>query len=593
MISSRWKKVWADFWGNKSRTFLTILTIMVGTFAVGFINNLNLYLIESMDGDFLSASPSEAKIQASPMDDDTVKIAKEVPGIDALAGLNIAMYHVVHRDGKKISIQLTAIENPYDLKINTLKPAGESSIPPLGDRQVDRCICCFVGYKPGDMIVVELDGGKQRKLRLAGYMHDAAGFPYSQTQIIDAYITPKTMEWLGGSQDYNVLAISVAENPTDQEYVTDVAQAVADRIEDSGATIYFVNVYQPGHHFAYTWTQSVLFIMRILGWLTVILSSFLIVNTITALMTQQTRQIGIMKATGGGTLQIFSMYIILILGFGLIALLIAIPLANAAAQDIGNGMAEYLSFYSSPFRTYPSTLVQQIIVALVLPFLAVLFPVLNSVRVTVREALTDYGIRGNIKRKKTSVSRTNLLIPRPIRLSLRNAFRRKARLSLTLATLVLGGAIFISIYNLWASFDQVVEEYKGYYLSDINCNFGRAYRFEKVAAMAKSVPWVGGVEGWMEYPGTLIRNEDEAGTQIVFIAPPSNSTLLKPIITSGRWLTAGDDNAIVISNQLLRIFPDLKVGDWLTIKIDEKESNGILLAYTPLPAGKSFAVCQL
>ncbi len=30
MISSRWKKIWADFWGNKSRTFLTILTIMVG-----------------------------------------------------------------------------------------------------------------------------------------------------------------------------------------------------------------------------------------------------------------------------------------------------------------------------------------------------------------------------------------------------------------------------------------------------------------------------------------------------------------------------------------------------------------------------------
>ncbi len=35
-MNSRWKKVWADFWGNKSRTLLTIMTIMVGTFAVGF-----------------------------------------------------------------------------------------------------------------------------------------------------------------------------------------------------------------------------------------------------------------------------------------------------------------------------------------------------------------------------------------------------------------------------------------------------------------------------------------------------------------------------------------------------------------------------
>ena len=43
-MSSRWKKVWADFWGNKTRTFLTILIIMVGTFAVGFTSNLRLHL---------------------------------------------------------------------------------------------------------------------------------------------------------------------------------------------------------------------------------------------------------------------------------------------------------------------------------------------------------------------------------------------------------------------------------------------------------------------------------------------------------------------------------------------------------------------
>ena len=59
-MSSRWKKVWADFWGNKSRTVLIILTITVGVLAVGFNSNLGLYMAASMDGDYLSASPSEA-----------------------------------------------------------------------------------------------------------------------------------------------------------------------------------------------------------------------------------------------------------------------------------------------------------------------------------------------------------------------------------------------------------------------------------------------------------------------------------------------------------------------------------------------------
>jgi putative ABC transport system permease protein len=70
------------------------------------------------------------------------------------------------------------------------------------------------------------------------------------------------------------------------------------------------------------------------------------------------------------------------------------------------------------------------------PVLAALWPVYNSVRVTVREAISDYGIGSGAKIKDTAVKKRTLLIPRPIRLSLRNAIRRKARLALTLFTLV-------------------------------------------------------------------------------------------------------------------------------------------------------------
>jgi putative ABC transport system permease protein len=380
------------------------------------------------------------------------------------------------------------------------------------------------------------------------------------------------MVWLGGSLDYNVLQVSVAEDPTDQEHVTQVAQAIADRIERSGATVYYVRVYQPGHHFAYSIAQGMFFIMGTLGWMTVLLSAFLIINTITALMTQQTRQIGIMKATGAGTFQIFGMYLILIMAFGLVALLISIPLANSAAKAIGDGMAAWLNFFPATYGGYTSTLFQQIVVALVVPVLAAAWPLYNSVRVTVREALSDYGIGGNAKPKDKRVSKNVLFIPRPMRLSLRNAFRRKTRLALTLFTLVLAGAIFIAVYNLWASFDKVINDIQGYFLADINISFNRAYRFDEVSAIAESVPGVESVEGWLQYGGTLISDDEAAGTQIIFVAPPSTSTLIDPIITDGRWLTTGDENAIVIGNHLVNMFPNLQVGDQLKIKVNEKET---------------------
>ena len=575
-MSSRWKKVWADFWGNKSRTVLIIITIAVGVLAVGFNQNLGLYMAESMDGDYLSASPSEATVYAGPLDDDMVKIAREIPGVDAVEGRRSVNAKVVRTDEKKASIQFTAMDDPAHTTINQLKPAlGETSLPSFGEKQIIvDASAKSLGYKPGDKIIVELANGKRRELTFAGYMHDVTGFPFSFTNTVDAFVTPKTLDWLGGSENYDSLAISVAEKQTDQDHVTKIAQAVADRMERGGATVYFVSVYQPGHHFAYSISNGVFFILTVLGYMTVFLSGFLIVNTITALMAQQTRQIGIMKAVGGGNSQVFAMYVVLILAFGLVALGIAAPLANSLAEWFGAGMAQYLNFHPAPYTGYRSALIQQVIVALVVPLVAALFPIYNSVRITVREAISDYGIGGNAKPKDKAISKGALFLTRPMRLSLRNAYRKKTRLVLTLITLVLGGAVFIGVYNLWASFDKTIKDIQGYFLADINMSFGRYYRFDEVATIAKKVPGVSSVEGWTEYAGTLVSKDKEgAGTQILFVAPPSTSTLIDPVITAGRWLTTGDENAIVIGNHLLNIFPDLKVGDWLTIKVDEKETK--------------------
>ncbi|HNO95542.1 MAG TPA: ABC transporter permease, partial [Anaerolineales bacterium] len=377
MIASRWKKVWSDFWSNRGRTFLTIATIAVGTFAVGFNSNLGLYMNESMDGDFLSANPSEAEIYASGLNDDLVKKAREVPGVEAVEGYSSVQGQLIRPDGTKIDISFTAAETPNALTLNFLKPAmGETSIPSYGKKEVILdASASSLGYTAGDTIVIEFDNGKRRELTFTGYMHAVTGFPYNLAQQVNAYVTPDTLEWLGGNiNQYGRLSISVSEKQTDADHVTAVAQAVADELKRAGSTVYFVSVYQPGHHFAYSITQGVFFVLGVLGYLTVLLSGFLIVNTITALMTQHTRQIGIMKATGGSAWQIFFMYLVLIMSFGIGALLLAVPLADIAAQTIGSGMASWLNFYPTDYQGYSITLIQQVIVAILVPLLAAILP---------------------------------------------------------------------------------------------------------------------------------------------------------------------------------------------------------------------------
>ncbi len=140
-----------------------------------------------------------------------------------------------------------------------------------------------------------------------------------------------------------------------------------------------------------------------------------------------------------------------------------------------------------------------------------------------------------------------------------------------------------------------MEDIQGYFLADINISFDHGYRFDKVATIAESIPGVASVGRLAGVSGTLKMGDDEAGTQILFVAPPSTSTLIDPIITSGRWLKTGDENAIVIGNHLLNIFPDLKVGDWLTIEANGKETEWHIVGTYSITGNVSppLVVCQL
>lgn len=575
-MNSRWKKVWADFWGNKTRTFLMVITIMVGVFAVGFVSNMSIITNRDMEADYNSVNPAEATIYAYPLDDNFVEALHAVPGVASVEGRVITQAFILLPDRERINTQFMSTESAEAMQVNRLKPAEQGgTLPPLGEKEflLDRS-ANSLNLNPGDMVNIELSSGRVRQLRFGGYVHSVAGFPYNMMGMATAYITPDTMVWLGGSKEYSQVVISVIGEQTDKEHVSEVAQAVSDRIEKSNISVGLISIYNPGHHFAWEVTQGIMFILTALGWLTVLLSSLLIINSITALMSQQLRQIGIMKAIGGGTRQILTMYIVLVLTFGLVAFVVSVPLSNLTAYNITSGMAVFLNFDSGPRQLFPQAVIQQAIVAFVIPLLAALLPILNNVRMTVRETLSDYGIRGRIKRKKvTDVGKRFTFIPRPIQLSLRNTFRRRARLALTLISLILGGGIFISVYNLWEAFDKTIVDTQGYVLSDVNIGFSRAYRFDKVEAIAMSIPGVESVEGWIGASGQISAGEDKPATEVYITAPPSTSRMIKPVIVEGRWLKPGDENAIVIGNHLLSARPELKVGDWVTMKVDEEEKQ--------------------
>ena len=589
-MSSLWRKVLADFWANKTRTFLMVLTITLGVFSVGFVGNLQAIISHDMNADYNASSPSEARISAGPLGEDWVRALRKVPGVANVEGRAQTSARLILPNGEKVNIRFEAPKAFDSIQINILKPANplDGLIPPLGRKETlfDHS-AAPLGYQPGDILQLELFGGETRSLVFKGYVHDVTSFPYSITGSVTAYVTRDTMEWLGGSKDYSQLLVSVSENPTDVQHVTDVAHEIIERFrKNSEVSNWQVSIFNPGHHFGWQAAQGAVFILGTLGWMTVLLSVFLIINTIVALMSQHIRQIGIMKAIGGGNIQIFTMYMALLLAFGLPALVISIPLAGWAAYQTGLFTGNFLNFDVGPFRLDPLTLVLQAVLAFVAPLTAALAPLLNGLRVPVREALSDYGIGNAPAGRKQEIIHLDFF-PRPVLISLRNTVRKKARLTLTLFALVLGGAVFIAVFNLWQTFDQTMHEVQGYFLADINLSFTSYHHLDEVKAIAMQDPNVISVEGWMSANAEVMLPDDESSNDVILMAPPSTSTLIQPILTEGRWLSPLDTNAVVIGNHMLQVRPDLKVGDWITIKLKDEKKQWQIVGLYRMPGNNS------
>jgi putative ABC transport system permease protein len=439
---------------------------------------------------------------------------------------------------------------------------------------IERSSLTLTNARVGDSVLIELADGKRRSIRIAGTAHNVNMPPAAFTGWVDGFITFETLEWLGMPHAYTSLFMTVEDTSLDRDGVSKIANTVRDKIEAGGHSVYFAYIPIPGKHPADEAIQPLLLILGVLGVLSLLLSGFLVVNTIGALLAQQGRQIGVMKAIGANTFQIVGMYLATVLIYGLLALLVAVPLGGLGAYGFTKYLARLINFDVLDYTTPPQVLVLEVGAGLVVPLLAALWPVLGGARVTVRVALSSYGLgtgrfgRGRIDRLLERIRGMS----RPLLLSLRNTFRRKGRLALTLITLTLGGSIFIGVFSVREGLLLTAEQkIFTFWQHDLLAFFDQPYLVERLEQAAGAVPGVVRVEP-MAYAGMRrLRPDGNESDDIGVIGTRYDNDLIHATLLSGRWLVPGDQNAIVISTDTLRDETDLAVGDDVVLKYGQRE----------------------
>lgn len=570
-------KVFADLWGHKIRSLLVILSIAIGLFAIGLITSLYVMLTQDMEQGYRAVNPANIYISATPFETELVQRIERMDGVQDALGYRALRVRVRVGPDKWKPLDLKAIPDIETLAINQVKLQLGAWPPAERELVVDNHKFEELNAQPGDLLEIELPSGKIRQIRLVGVVQDQSvgatvpgGFFVAPAQ---GYITLDTLEWLEQPRTLNRLLVTVQDNRDDAQYIRQVANQIADKMSDAGQVVLSSDVRQSNDHPNRVYVEAIASVLFLLGFLVVFLSAFLITNTLSALLNQQVNQIGIMKTLGARRGQIIAIYMFLIFVFSLAAFVLAILTSNQAAYAMLLFLAREINIEAQGFRQVPLAGILQLAVALLVPQAAGIFPILRGTRVSTVEALSGYSQEkppsagGWLDRQLKAIR----WLSRPTLLSLRNTFRRRGRLILTLFTLTLGGAIFIATFNVQGSLRRYIERIERYFQADVNITLARDYRVQEVRQTLESMPGVAWIEGWSSSSAELVLPNGKVAESLSVLAPPAESRLVEPILLEGRWLTAADQAAIAVNERFRDLIPGLKPGDTLRLRIRGKE----------------------
>ena len=460
MLQTRWRKVLIDLWRHRGRTLVVALAIAVGVYAVGVVLNTREMVVREYGRDQDGARLASAILYTQPFDGDLAERIAEIPGVLAAEGRSMVTAHITYPDGSRGDMLLVALPHFAGAQVDALTPVDGNWLPGKREVLLERLVPDYLGIGIGQDLVIELEDGAVKTLTVVGTAHDPQELGPTITNRPTGYVTLETLGALGLDQSYSELHLTLEQRPRDKAHIQAMVDEVEAHLERTGRQVLGRRMIT--ENFADPFIEAIVLILSTFGILILLLSGFLVVNAITALITQQIPQIGVMKLIGARRWQIMSLYIVTVLVYGAIAIVLGIPLALLTSRWLMETMVAGMLNVLVDDLSVPLTLVAiQAAVGLVLPVLAGLVPVIRGTGVTTHRALNDLGVdgggyrRGGMERLVRWLQRA-LSLQRPVLLAMRNMLRHKGRLLQTLVVLVVGTALFVSVISAWASVMRVI-----------------------------------------------------------------------------------------------------------------------------------------
>lgn len=589
-VRTPWLKAIRDVRGQGARTLLVVLAIALGIAGFGTVMATYAILTRELNAGYLATNPASAVFATDRVDDALVDALLARGGVAEAEARRVVRGRVKARPGDWKPLQLFVVKDYAKVRVSRLVPQEGAWPPAPGEILIERDAFQVIQARLGGTVTVKTAQGEERTLRVTGSVHDVGQAQARMEQMVYGYIGLETLPLLGEEPYLDQLLVVAAGDAFDEAHVRGVAADVKEWLEGSGHPVRRLDVPEPGKHPHAELTGLLLLAQSGFGLLALALSGLMVVNLLTALMASEVRHIGVMKAVGGTRSQIARVYLGQAFLLGLAAVVIGVPLGLLGARALCRAMAVFLNFDIASFAVPPWVYLLEVCVGLVVPLLAAAWPVRRGTAIPVREALGGAGVSGHV----FGASRIDRWmagvrgLSRPVLLSLRNGFRRRARMLSTLGTLAAGGLFFMSALNVRESMIGTLDRMFAALRFDLSATFSPPVPRDAVERAARRTPGVTSAEGWItteaaiERPGDapLASPESHAAARhgvaalpvnrFTIAALPIDSSMLSFNIVEGRGLRADDTNALVVNTRLRANEPGLVPGSEVSLRMGHR-----------------------
>lgn len=572
-------KIWYDLWENKGRTLRVVAIIAVGAFTVGAIIGANEFIIKDIARTWQESNPATIGLEVKPpVDDLMIDTLENLPEVEVAAGWSQAKIQWRRSPADPWQAAFLVAIDDYEAQTIRQIKLDDGTWPQRKMMGIQRGRELAVGAQ----VELEIED-KVYPVELNGVLYNAAHPPPFVVPEPMFFTTRERFTQLTGEAGSS-LVLATIPNYSDARVLA-AADVVQHELEKQNREVepavpspggFKARTNKPDRFIVQDALDGVFLMLTVMAVATLILGMFLVYNTINAIILQQINQIGVMKAIGARLERILLIYFTTVFVYGWLALLVAVPLGALGAQGIRLGLTSRIEMMAGPFEISTRAVLVQSAIALLAPLLVAVIPIFSGARITVREAISTYGLGGASGWLERTLGRMQQL-PRIVALTISNTFRNTKRVLLTQITLVGAGIIFMMVMNTRASllytFNDILFEI---FDSNVMLDLEDEGRIKEIEALTVEYPGVETVEIWSTAKGTArLKGQPEAkdDDSVRLRGIPLPSTAYRPQLRAGRWLVPADTYSVVLNQELAQAL-GVSVGDWLTIDIPTKrEAN--------------------